>query len=37
VAGIVLAALLFPAALARLGRWMAGEEPLDSTDRTVGA
>jgi hypothetical protein len=37
VAGIVLATLLFAAALARLGRWLAREEPLDSADRMVGA
>jgi hypothetical protein len=37
VAGIVVAAVLFAAALARLGRWLAREEPLDGSDRMVGA
>lgn len=36
VAGIVLATVLFAFALARLGRWLAQEEPVDGPDRLVG-
>ena len=37
VFGILLAALLFAAALARLGRWLTREEPFDGTDGTLAA
>ena len=37
VSGIGLAALLFAAALARVGRWLSREEPVDESDRMVGA